>query len=256
MTGERKAHLSPTSEKGKRPALAGRFFHARNADKRRAPVFAGAILFFLGGSDAAPELPQHRLEFLRQGAGELHRLPGAGMEESQPHRMEALALEAGDRLFGAVHRVPQDGMADMGHVDSDLVGASGLQAAAHMGVARIPGDDFPVGDGAASPGDNRHLFPVAGTAADGGVHRALVFPEIAYHHALIGPGQSVVLELSGKLLVGKVVFSGDDETGGVPVDAVNNTWSQGSADAGEGISTVMEQGVDQRTVGVAGGGGY
>ena len=73
------------------------------------------------------ELSKHRLEFLWQGALEFHRLPGAGMEESQPHRMETLALKAGNCLFGAVHRVSQDGVADVGHVDPDLVGASGFR---------------------------------------------------------------------------------------------------------------------------------
>ena len=175
------------------------------------------------------------------------------MDEPQPHRVEALALEAGDGLFRAVHGVPQDGVADVGHVDPDLVGASRLQTAAHMGAARVPGDDLTMGHRAAAVRHHRHFLPVHRMAADGGVHSAAVLFQVPHHHALVGPGQGVVLELGGELLVGIVVFRRDDEAGGVPVNAVDDTRPQFPADAGEGVPAVVEQGVDQRAVRVAGG---
>ena len=49
------------------------------------------------------------LEFLRQGAGELHGFSGAGVDEPQARGVEALALEAGSGL--PIDRVPQDGTA-------------------------------------------------------------------------------------------------------------------------------------------------
>ena len=63
----------------------------------------------------------------------------------------------------------------------------------------------------------------------------------------------MVLELGGELLMGEVVFRRDDEAGGVPVDAVDDARPQFPADAGEGVPAVIEQGVDQRAVRVAGG---
>ena len=57
------------------------------------------------------QLLKHGGEFGRQGAVELHRFAGAGVDEAQAGGVEALAGEAGDRLFGAVDRVAQDGVA-------------------------------------------------------------------------------------------------------------------------------------------------
>ncbi len=51
------------------------------------------------------QLCQHMGEFLRQGAGQLHELAGAGVDEAQAGGVEALARQAGDGLLRAVHRV-------------------------------------------------------------------------------------------------------------------------------------------------------
>ena len=87
----------------------------------------------------------------------------------------------------------------------------------------------------------------------GAFSRAAVLFEAAHRDRLVHPGQGVVLELSGERSGGQVVFRRDDEAGGVPVDAVDDTRPQFPADAGEGIPAVVEQGVDQRAVRVAGG---
>jgi len=175
------------------------------------------------------------------------------MDEAQAGGVEALAGEAGDRLFGAVDRVAQDGVADVGHVDADLVGAAGLQAAAQVGDTGVTGDDLPVGDGTAAGGDHGHLFPVGAAAADGGVHSAAVLLHIAGHQALVGAGEGVVLQLRAEGQVGGVVFGGDDEAAGIAVDAVDDAGALFAADAGETVAAVVEQGVDQGAVRVAGG---
>ena len=87
--------------------------------------------------------PQNLLEPVRQGALQLHWLPGGGVDEPQPPGVEALARQAGDGLLCPVHRVPQQGVADGGQVDPDLVGAACLQAALHMGISGIPGQNGP-----------------------------------------------------------------------------------------------------------------
>ena len=140
-------------------------------------------------------------------------------------------------------------------MDPDLVGTAGLQAALHMGIAGIAAQDgvmghrppavFPV---------NGHLLPVHRVAADGGVHGALVLFQTAHRHRLIGAGQGVVLELLGQSQVGAVVFGGDDQPRGVPVDAVDDPRPQHAVDPGQGVAAVVEQGVDQGAVRVSGGG--
>ena len=122
---ETKKALAPGREIAPAPAAGG----GRKKDRRgRSFVFFG----LRGSLSFALQLLEHGGEFGRQGAVELHRFAGAGMDEAQAGGVEALAGEAGDRLFGAVDRVSQDGVADVGHVDTDLVGAAGLQAAAQV----------------------------------------------------------------------------------------------------------------------------
>ena len=163
--------------------------------------------------------------------------------------MEALARQPGHGLFGPVHRVPQDGVADVGQMDPDLVGAARLQTAAQMGDAGIPGDDLPVGHGLPAPlPHHRHALAVHRMAADGGVHGAAVLPKIPHRQAFIGPGQGVVRQLGRQGQMGCIVFGGDNEAAGVPVDAVDDAGTLLAPDAGQTFPAVIQQGVDQGAV--------
>ena len=61
----------------------------------------------------------------------------------------------------------------------------------------------------------------------------------------------MVAELSAECQMGGVILGGDDQAAGVPVDAVDDTGPLLTADAGQRIAAVMQQGVDQRAVGMA-----
>ena len=146
--------------------------------------------------------------------------------------MEALARQTGHRLFGPVHRVPQQGMADGGQVDPDLVGAAGLQPALDVGMAGITAQNGPVGHRRAAVGPvYGHLFPVHRVAADGGVYGAGLLPEGPHAYRLVLPVEGVVLELLRQGQVGGVVLGGDEEPRGVPVDAVDDARPQLPVDA-------------------------
>ena len=107
----------------------------------------GVTLSFFSSFSSCSAFLKLGLKFLRQAAEQLHHLPGAGMVEPQPHGVEALPLQARDRLFVPVNRVPQNGMADVGHMDANLVCPSSLQAALHIGEAGEPLQHGPVCDG-------------------------------------------------------------------------------------------------------------
>lgn len=182
-------------------------------------------------------------------------LPAAGMNKAKAPCVEALTLQTFIGGRGAVGIVAQQRVADAGHVDPDLVGATGLQTAADMGIAPISGDDLPVGHGrlCVFTGDS-HALSVRRMAAYGRVHRAAVLPEIAPDNGLIFAVKAVVGELSGQALVSKVVFCYDQKPGGVLVNTVDNTGALLPADTGERIPAVPQQGVHQCTVRMAGGG--
>ena len=192
------------------------------------------------------QLPKLRQKLLRQRTVQLHHLAGAGVDEPQTHRVEALSRQTRYRLLRAVHRVPQNRVADIGHVYPDLMGASRLQTAPHMGHPRIPGDDLPVGHSGPSPGNHRHLLPIRRVPSDGRVHRAAVRLQVAHHQTLIRPRQRVIAELGAEPQMGGVVLGGDDETAGVPVNAVNDAGTLLPADAGQRRPAVVEQGEDAR----------
>ena len=53
-------------------------------------------------------------------------LPGDGVDKAQRFGVQALAVQAGDTVVGAIHRVPCHRVVDGGHVHTDLMGAAGL----------------------------------------------------------------------------------------------------------------------------------
>ena len=61
----------------------------------------------------------------------------------------------------------------------------------------------------------------------------------------------MIRQLSRQCQMGGIVFGGDDQTAGVPVDAVYDAGALLAADAGEGVPAVVQQGVDQRAVRMA-----
>ena len=170
------------------------------------------ILLSLLDESAPAQCLQHGFKFRRKRAGEGYQGFCAGVDELQPHGVEALAGQSRDRFFGAIHRIPQNRMANMGHVYADLMGAACFQAAAHMGVAAEAFQYLPVGHSvAAAAVGHRHFFSICGVAADGGVHCARIVAEISGADGFIGARESVVGQLGGEEQVGRVVFGGNDE---------------------------------------------
>ena len=74
---------------------------------------------------------------------------------------------------GAILSIAHQGETPAGKLHPDLVGAAGLQPAAHMGIAPIAGNDLPMGHRmAAVTLGYTHLFPVARMASNGRIHSA------------------------------------------------------------------------------------
>ena len=74
-----------------------------------APLCGAALLHF-------SELFQHGLKIVRQGGEDHHGTAVPGMTEAQGPGVEALAVLAQLWFLVAVNRIPQDGVADVGHV--------------------------------------------------------------------------------------------------------------------------------------------
>ena len=165
----------------------------------------------------------------------------------------------GEGMFFGVYGIAQNGCADVLEMDADLVGASGVEVAEdESGFGRVIGrDDFVIGDGGFASGwiDHSHFLPIHRMSPDVGEDRIFGFGRNAvgdgevdfFHAAALG-------KLGGKALVGRVGFRDDQTAGSIFIEAVNNTGTLHSADAGELAFAMMEQGVDQSAVGISGGG--
>ena len=101
-------------------------------------------------------------------------------------------------------------------------------------------------------GNHCHFLPLVGVTADGCIHCAAVFPEIAHSHGLIYPAQTPVRQLRRQRQMGHIVFCRDNQAGGVLVNAVDNPGALSAAHAGQRIPAMVHQRVHQRAHGVAG----
>ena len=182
----------------------------------------------------------------------LHQLTAVRMDKAQFAGVQALTVQTGAVIARAVYRVAGNRMPQIGHMHADLVGAAGLQLTAHVSETGIPSDNFVMGHGRSAAGDHRHFLAVFGMAVDGRGNLAFILPQIADDNGLVSTGQAAVLQLIGQALMGTVVFRHDKQTAGVFIDAMHDTGAECTADAGQGAAAMIQQGVHQRTVGIAG----
>lgn len=176
-------------------------------------------------------------------------LTAAGMNKFKPPCMETLARQPFIRRGGAVGIVTQKGVADAGHMDADLVGPAGLETAAYTAVTLIAGQNLPMGHGRAGIFFcDSHAFSVCGVPANRVGDRAAVFPETAPGHGLVLPGKASVRKLCGEPLMSKVILGSDQQARGIFIDPVNDTRTFLSADTGERITAMPQQGIYQSAV--------
>ena len=121
----------------------------------------------------SPDFGEKAGEIRRERSGAGHGLPGTGVAEVELRGMEALAGKTVLRALPAVNQVSSQGVADVLHVDSDLMGAPGLQAEFQEGKAPEGLRQAVMGYGPAPAGDHGHALAVRRAAANGGVHRPL-----------------------------------------------------------------------------------
>ena len=80
------------------------------------------------------------------------------------------------------------------------------------------------------------------------VHSPAVLPQVPDHHRLICPCQTVVLKLCGQCLVRSIILCRNNQSAGIPVNAVNNPRPQSAPYPAQALPAVVEQGVDQGPV--------
>ena len=141
----------------------------------------------------------------------------------------------------------------MGAVHPDLVGAPRVELEAQQGVIPQPLHQLPVGAGmAAALTDHRIFLAIAGVAANGTNHRALVGLGHPMDHRQVLAGSDALLDLHLQLHQGFLAFGHHDAAGGVLIEAMDDAGAHLPTDAGQ-IGAVVQQRIHQGAVLVAGG---
>ena len=153
-----------------------------------------------------------------------------------------------------IKRVADNGGAEGGEVDTDLVRAPGLDVAFHAGKSiRKGGKDFPMGDGAFSAGaQHGHLLTVGGATTNlriecAGRRRGAVDDgDVGLAEVVDGKGL-------GERLISTVVLSDDHDTGGVHIQPMDDAGALLATNATK-VGAMPKESIDQSTVTVAAGG--
>ena len=133
------------------------------------------------------------------------------VDELQFPRMQALAFQSFLRRRSSIEAVSQQRMPDACHMDPDLMGSSRLQSAAHMGIAIVPCQNFPVSNCRSAVSlDNCHPLTVNRVSSDGAVNRSACFLQSSPYHRFIYAGQTAICQLRGECLMSKIIL-GDDQ---------------------------------------------
>ena len=204
---------------------------------------------FAGGVDPWSELG-------RDGSREMESLARArvidaefpGMEH-QPTRLHGLS---GDR---GVNRIADQRCALVLHVHADLVSASGVQVAQHESGAglRIRKQHFIIRDrgSARGRGDDRHFLSIARIASDVGkdcfarrLGCLLSDAEVDFLIRAVG-------KLAGEVLVRAIIFRHDETAGSILIQSMDNAGAFHATDPGKLALAVVEQGIDQRAIGIS-----
>lgn len=163
---------------------------------------------------------------------------------------------------GAVVVIADQRMPDVRHVNANLVGPSGLQAAFDQAGDRRcilrsePLLDLPVSDRMPAGGlHDSYFLPVALRSGQVGVDRALEAGWRSPYEGDIGSFQRACLSVIGKLrrkaLVSQIGLGNDQKAARILVDPVNNAGAFDAANSGQTVAAMVDERIDKRSRPVA-----
>ena len=170
-------------------------------------------------------------------------------------RLAAAARRAAGTPVG---RVADERVAQMGEMDPDLMGASGLEPAFDQGgnsLARGPETFQRTIAGACvltTAPDNPHALSIKGIAADLTLDPALGLAGRAPHHRVVGPLNGMGGELLGQARHHLLGFGRHQKAGRILVQAMNYARAGYPAHTLQTVAAMGDEGVDKGSIRIAG----
>jgi len=166
--------------------------------------------------------------------------------------MQTLALKTGERAFSSssVCHISEKRMANMCHMDPDLVCTAGFQTTFHIGIAMETLQYFHVGDSGLSGRrlDYSHSFAISRIPPDISLNCQRILWNNTVTNSLISAYDSMFTKLFGNRTVCSIIFAYDDGAGCILIDSVYDTGTENSVDSAQRAMAVIENCVDQSAV--------
>ena len=174
------------------------------------------------------------------------------MDKADCPRVQALAAQAGDHFFGAIHRVSRNRMALIGHMHPDLMGAACFKAKDKIGECAKRFTHAVMGNCFTGVFfSDTHFLSVTGVPADWRINRPLQLCKSTVNNGVINTCKAMFLYLFRKHTMGKIILCHDKQATGVLIDPVDNPWPDHTVDAGKSARAVVKQCVYKRPIPVA-----
>ena len=201
---------------------------------------------------------EERIELMGEGSFVGFEFARGGVVEAQAPSVEHESAGVERLPFEiAVDRVAQKRATEVFHVDADLMSAPGVQMAEDEPPGRIflLSEHVVVRDGRATGAgiEDGLLLSIDRVTADVSEDGPRGLDGSSLGGGEVKLGGLAVGELLQEGLEGAIVLGGHDATAGVLVETVNDAWAFDAADAREFSAAVVEEGVDESAIGIAGG---
>ena len=155
------------------------------------------------------------------GRLELHLFARDGVVEAELEGVQRQTAE-GIEVLEAIASVADDGMAEVLHVDTDLVLAAGFEVELHERIAVGTLDGAVVGDGFLAAVVRGAGVDVEGAVGEPGVDNALVFLHLAGHNGHVAAVEDNLVPVVAQGVLRLLVLGKHHQTGRVAVEAVDH----------------------------------
>ena len=173
------------------------------------------------------------------------------MNETNGAGVKTLSVKLCNNVFRSINSISRNRVADICHMYSYLMSASGFKFALNMSETGITFYNGIMSLGGSSAFYNSHFLSVFGASSDGSINVAFVIHIYSVNNGLINSVKAVFLDLFSKMNVSKIVLGNKKKSAGVFIDPVYNSGTKNAVYSGKTIFAMPQKRINKGTVVVA-----